>query len=71
MRESTSRPGKEVIASGGGFGKSTCNSRNQVWEEFNRHVKSGSDLCLEKQFPNLFGNINQKERFGGFDFIQK
>jgi len=34
-------------------------------------VKLGSDLDLEKQFPKLAGTLNQKEGFGGFDFIPK
>ena len=68
LGKSASRPGKEVVAGGGGFEKSIGNPRNQVWKEFNGNVKSRSDLCLEKQFPNLFGNLNQ-ERFGGFNFF--
>ena len=70
LGKSTSRLGKEVAAGGGGFGKSTGNSRSHFWKDFNRHVKSGNDLFLEKQFLNITGNFNQKERFGGSDFIQ-
>ena len=37
----------------------------------NGHVKLGSDLDLEKQFPKLAGTLYQKEGFRGFDFIPK
>ena len=47
--KSTSRLGKEVVAGGGGFGKSIGNSRSHFWKDFNGHVKSGNDLFLEKQ----------------------
>ncbi|KAF3967324.1 hypothetical protein CMV_008669 [Castanea mollissima] len=70
LGKSTSRPGKEVAGGGGGSRKSTGNSRSHFWKDFNGHVKSGNDLFLEKQFPNIAGNFNQKERFGGSDFIQ-
>lgn len=60
-----------MVASGDGFVKSTDNPRNHDWKEINKHMKSGSDLGLEKQFPKISGNLNQKERFGGFDLIQK
>ena len=66
-----SRPGKEMDAGGGRFAKPTGIPRNQVWKDINGHVKLGSDLDLEKQFPKLSGTLNQKEGFGGFDFIQK
>nr|POE64321.1 hypothetical protein CFP56_49863 [Quercus suber] len=66
-----SRPGKEVDTSGGRFAKPTGNPRNQVWKDINGHMKLGSDLDLEKQFPKLVGTLNQKEGFGGFDFIPK
>ncbi|KAK7828851.1 hypothetical protein CFP56_029888 [Quercus suber] len=66
-----SRPGKEVDAGGGRFAKPTGNPRNQVWKDINGHVKLGSDLDLEKQFPKPAGTLNQKEGFGGFDFIPK
>ena len=65
-----SRPGKEVDAGSGRFAKPTGNPRNQVWKDFNGHVKLGSDLDLEKQFPKLASTLNQ-EGFGGFDFIPK
>ena len=45
-----------MAAGGGPFEKSIGNPRNHVWKEFNGHVKSGSDLFLEKQFPKLSGN---------------
>ncbi|KAK9997579.1 hypothetical protein SO802_022265 [Lithocarpus litseifolius] len=64
-----SRPGKEVAAGGGRFVKPTGNPRNHVWKAINGHVKLGSDLDLNRQFPKLAGTLNQKERFGGFDFI--
>ena len=66
-----SRPGKEVVAGGGRFVKPTTNPRNQVWKDINGHVKLGSDLDFEKQFPKLAGTLHQKEGFGGFDFIPK
>ena len=65
------RPRKEVAANGGRFVKPTSNPRNRVWKDINGHVKLGNDLDLEKQFPKLSGTLNQKEGFGGFDFIQK
>ena len=71
LGKSASRPGKEVAAGGGRFEKPTGNPRNQVWKENNGHVKLGSDLDLEKQFPKLAGTLYQKEGFGGFDFIPK
>ena len=60
-----------MAAHGGRFVKPTGNPRNHVWKDINGHVKLGSDLDLEKQFPKLSGTLNQKEGFGGFDFIQK
>ena len=66
-----SRPGKEVVAGGGRFVKPTTNPRNQVWKDINGHVKLGSDLDFEKQFPKLAGTLYQEEGFGGFDFIPK
>ena len=68
--KSASRSGKEVAASGGRLEKSTSNSRNQVWKNLNRNVKSRRELCLENQLPNITGNLNQKESSGGFDFLQ-
>ena len=60
-----------MAANSGRFVKPTSNPRNRVWKDINGHVKLGSDLDLEKQFPKLSGTLNQKEGFGGFDFIQK
>nr|POE91495.1 hypothetical protein CFP56_14605 [Quercus suber] len=65
-----SRPGKEVDAGGGRFANPTGNPRNQGWKDINGHMKLG-DLDLEKQFPKPAGTLNQKEGFGGFDFIPK
>ena len=64
LGKSASRPGKEVVAGGGGLEKSTGNSRNQVWKNLNGDVKSGRELCLENQFPNIPGNLNQNEFWG-------
>ena len=55
----------------GRFVKPTGNPRNHVWKDINGHVKLGSDLDLEKQFPKLASTLYQKERSGGFDFIPK
>ena len=66
-----SRSEKEVADGGGRFVKPTSNPRNHVWKDINGHMKLGSDLDLEKQFPKLSGTLNQKEGFGGFYFIQK
>ena len=66
-----SRLGKEVAAGGGGFEKSTGNSRNQDWKNLNGDVKSGRNLCLANQFPNIPENLNQKESFGGFQILNK
>ena len=55
----------------GRFVKPTGNPRNHVWKDINGHVKLGSDLDLEKQFPKLVSTLYQKERSGGFDFIPK
>ena len=71
LGKNVSRPGKEVDAGGGRFAKPTGNPRIQDWKDINGHVKLGSDLDLEKQFPKLAGTLNQKEGFGGFDFIPK
>lgn len=71
MGKHVSRPGQEVVASSGRFVKPTGNPRNHVWKDINGHVKLGSDLDLEKQFSKLVGTLNQKEGFGGFDFIRK
>ena len=60
-----------MAANGGRFVKPTSNPRNRVWKDTNGHVKLGSDLDLEKQFPKLSGTLYQKEGFGGIDFIQK
>lgn len=62
--KSASRSGKEVAASGGRLEKSTGNSRNQVWKNLNRNVKSRRELCLENQLPNITRNLNQKESSG-------
>ena len=70
LGKSTSRSGKEVVASGGRLEKSTSNSRNQVWKNLNRDVKLGRELCLENQLPNITGNLNKKESSGEFDFLQ-
>nr|POF25604.1 hypothetical protein CFP56_28102 [Quercus suber] len=70
LEKSASRPGKEVVAGGGGLETSTRNSRNQIWKNLNGGVNSGRELCLEDQFPNIPRNLNQKESFGGFDFLQ-
>nr|POF08639.1 hypothetical protein CFP56_39757 [Quercus suber] len=70
LGKSASRPGKEVVAGGGGLETSTRNSRNQIWKNLNGGVNSGRELCLEYQFPNIPRNLNQKESFGGFDFLQ-
>ena len=70
LGKSASRPGKEAIAGGSGLEKSTGNSRNQIWKNLNGDVKSGRELCLENQFPNIPRKLNQKESFGGFDFLQ-
>lgn len=43
--------GKEVVAGGGRFEKSTGNQRSQVWKKLNDCMKSGSDLLSGKQFP--------------------
>nr|POE94931.1 hypothetical protein CFP56_64998 [Quercus suber] len=70
LGKSASRPGKEVVAGGGGLETSTGNSRNQIWKNLNGGTKSGRELCLEDQFPNIPKNLNQKESFGGFDSLQ-
>ena len=71
LGKNVSRPGKEVAAGGGRFAKPTGNPRIHDWKDINGHVILGSDLDLEKQFPKLAGTLNQKEGFGGFDFIPK
>ena len=58
-------------AGGGGHEKSTRNSRNRVGKKINGDMKVGRELCQENQLPNISGTINQKKRFGGFDFFQK
>nr|POE98403.1 hypothetical protein CFP56_65581 [Quercus suber] len=67
----TSRPGKEVAGGGVGLEKSTDNSANQVWKNLNGDMKSGRKLFLENQFPNIPGNLNQNESFGGFQNLNK
>nr|POF00514.1 hypothetical protein CFP56_40343 [Quercus suber] len=59
-----------MVAGGGGLETSTGNSRNQIWKNLNGGAKSGRELCLEDHFPNIPRNLNQKESFGGFDFLQ-
>ena len=71
LGKTESMPGKEAVAGGGGFEKSTCNQRSQILKKLNDCVKSGSDLLSGKQFPNLTSNFTQKERLGGFDFNKK
>ena len=71
LGKTESMPGKEAVAGGGGFEKSTGNQRSQIWKKLNDCVKSGSDLLSGKQFPNLTSNFKQKERLGGFDFNKK
>ena len=34
-------------------------------------MKSGRELCLENQFPNILGNLNQKESFWRFQNSKK
>ena len=70
LGKSASRPGKEAVDGGGGLEKSTENSRNQIWKNLNGDVKSRRELCLENQFPNIPRNLNLKESFGRFDFLQ-
>ena len=70
LEKSASRPGKEAIAGGSGLEKSTGNSRNQIWKNLNGDMKLGRELCLKNQFPNIPRKLNQKESFGGFDFLQ-
>ena len=71
LGKTESMPGKEAVAGGGGFEKSTGNQRSQILKKLSDCVKSGSDLLSGKQFPNLTSNFKQKERLGGFDFNKK
>ena len=49
-----------MVACGGGFVRSTGNPRDHDWKEINRHMKTGSDLGLEKNFPKLFWQFKSK-----------